>query len=118
MCMASIITIDGVQIKKPTDFSIEKYKLTKSGRLASGKMTMDIIAKKHKFAFSYDVLSSTQLDLIASVVDGDKAFFELVYEENNVVKTATVYAGALKAKKFREGSIWYWKNITFDLIEQ
>ena len=43
--------INGTSIKEPTDFDVEKYKLSKSGRVASGKMTMEIIAKKKKFNF-------------------------------------------------------------------
>lgn len=116
--MASIITIDGVQIKTPSEFSVEKYKLTKSGRVASGLMKMDIIAKKRKFLFSYDIIDSVELEKITAVVDGDKAFFPIVYTENGTQKTATVYSGAIKAKKHREGSKWYWTNVTFDLIEQ
>jgi len=105
-------------IKEPKEFQPEWYKLTKSGRLASGRMVMDIIAKKRKFPFRYDVLNGSELDLILSYVNGDFSFFELTYEINGRIETCTVYAGALKAKKLRKGSIWYWTNVSFDLIEQ
>jgi hypothetical protein len=113
-----MILFNSQKVKEPHGFNIEKYKLTKSGRLASGRMVIDIIAKKRKFVFSYKSISGPQLDLIAQFVDGDMSFFELTYEENNVIKTATVYSGALKATQFRKGSICYWTNVSFDLIEQ
>ena len=116
--MASVMKLDGVQIKKPTEFEIERFNLTKSGRVASGKMKIELIAKKRKFYFSYEVISSTDLIPIINIVDGTKMFFPIEYEENNIIKTATVYAGALKTPKLREGSKWYWRNVTFDLIEQ
>ena len=113
-----ILRINGTNIKTPHNFEIEKYKLTKAGRVASGKMTMDVIAKKRKFIFEYEVLSGRDLDTIVNIIDGNDAFYTLEYEENGVLKTATVYPGAIKAVKFRTDGIWYWKNVHFALIEQ
>lgn len=110
--------IGGVEIKHPTTFSIERFNLTKSGRVASGKMAMEIVAKKRKYYFTYSVLSTSQLAAIRGIVDGNAPFFLFEYEEDGTPTTATVYAGAIKAEKFREGSVWYWKNVSFDLIEQ
>ena len=47
--MKTSFKIDGVAIKRPSAFKISRYYLTKSGRLSSGKMTADIVAKKRKF---------------------------------------------------------------------
>lgn len=113
-------TLGGLDIKqpKPGGFGIEKYDLTKSGRVASGKMKIEIIAKKRKFTFNYDVISGAHWDQILSIVDSNTPFFVLNYTENGVVKSATCYAGAKKAILFRTDGGWYWKNATFDLIEQ
>lgn len=112
-------SIRGVVVKQPSDLSLETYNLTKSGRVASGKMTMEIIAKKRKFLFTYEVLSGPEFDKIRNAIDHpDHAFFDLVYRDNNVQKRARVYAGAIKARRFRTDGIWYWKNVSFDLIEQ
>ena len=116
--MATLTKIDGVTVKTPSDFGIEKYNLTKSGRVASGRMMIDLVAKKRKFTFAYEVISGKDLDVLLSVIDTEKMFFPLQYEENGVTKTATVYAGAIKAKKWRTDGVWYWKGVTFDLIEQ
>lgn len=116
--MAMDITLGGISIKQPTKFDIEKYNLTKSGRVASGLMKMEIIAKKRKFLFQYDVISGTDLDTILGVIDTNTAFFTIGYKENEVAKTATVYSGAISATRFRTDGKWYWKDVKFDLIEQ
>ena len=117
--MAMVLKLGGIVIKQPKDFDIEKYNITKSGRVASGKMVMDLIAKKRKFLFAYDIISGTALTSILSVIDTDNVFFKIEYTENsNEVKEATVYVGSIKAKKFRTDGVWYWKNVAFDLIEQ
>lgn len=114
--------IGGVTIKAPTTFDIEKFKLTKSGRIADGSMTFDVIAKKRKFYFKYTFLSSVHLTIIETALDVDSEntldFFTLTFEEDNIEKTATVYPGAVKKTLARTGSIWYWKDVSFDLIEK
>ena len=119
----SVVSINGLnfaqaKIRQPDDFGIEKYDLSKSGRLASGRMVMDIVAKKRKFTFAYKVISGREMDLLLSAIDTYTAFFPIVYIENGVEKSAIVYSGAKKAKKFRTDGVWYWKDFTFDLIEQ
>jgi hypothetical protein len=108
----------GTQIKNPTNFSIEQYNLTKSGRTANGTMTMDIIAKKLKFLFEYSVLSGPDLKVIYDIVFGDEPFFTFEWEENGEAKSCMVYAGAIHYNEFRTDGIWYWKDVKFDLIEQ
>lgn len=113
-----IIKLNGVRIKDPTDWDVEEYKLTKAGRVASGKMVMDVVAKKRKFVLSYNVLSGTHLKTIRDILYSDASFFTLEYEDNGVLQTATVYVGAIKRKRFRTDGVWYWKDVEFALIEQ
>lgn len=116
--MADVLKLNTTTIKKPKSFRISKYNLTKSGRVASGKMVMDLIAKKRKFELSYDVISGTDWNTILNIIDSQTMFFTLTYTENNAEKTATVYVGEISADKFRTDGVWYWKNVTFNLIEQ
>jgi len=116
--MSAYYQLDGTIIKNPTAFKTSKYNLTKSGRTASGKMKMRIIAVKRKFEFEYAVLDGTRHKQIDDILFGGSSFFAFEYLENGVVKTATVYAGAYSADRFRTDGIWYWKNVKFDLIEQ
>gem|GEM_PF-1976215 len=115
----SIVSVNGLAIREPTNLGFEFYNLTKSGRLASGKMTIELVAQKRKFTFMYEVISGPQLDQIKAAIYSPSAmFFPLVYLENDVHKTCIVYSGALKALPWRKEGLWYWKNVTFDLIEQ
>ena len=44
--------IDGVTIKRPTLFKIERYNVTNLQRLANADMCGELIAKKRKFYFT------------------------------------------------------------------
>lgn len=110
----------GFSLKSPTSFNIAKYNLTKSGRVASGKVKLKIIARKRKFEFEYTVLSGTDYQIIDDLLygTGTSEFYTFEYVENGIEKSATVYSGALTADKFRTDGIWYWKNVKFALIEE
>lgn len=112
------IKINDTQIKNPTEFTIERYNLTKAGRVASGLMVMDLIAKKRKFLLRYSVISGPELTSILNLIDGSSVFFTVEYQENGVTKTATCYAGHIPSDRFRTDGVWYWRNVNFDLIER
>ncbi len=116
--MAGPFKIDGTDIKRPTKFHIEKYNITKAGRVADGTMKLDLVAKKRKFLFRYEVISGTALNTILGLIDTSAMFFTLTYDENGATKTATCYAGHIPAELFRTDGVWYWRNVNFDLIEQ
>ncbi|WP_256846908.1 hypothetical protein [Paenibacillus sp. Pae108] len=112
------LTIDGAAIKTPTKFLIRRYNLTKSGRVASGKMTMEIIAQKREFNFEYSTIMGTELDNILNLImNPSKPFFTLAYMENGVSKSARCYAGAIPSDLLRS-DIWMWTDVNFSLIEQ
>lgn len=112
------IKINGTTIRNPTSWDVEEYKLTKAGRVSSGDMTMDVIAKKRKFNLSYDVLSGTDLEMIRNILYSDDSFFTLEYEDNQEARSAIVYVGAINRRRFRTDGVWYWKDVQFSLIEQ
>ncbi|MNH36298.1 hypothetical protein D3C79_970730 [compost metagenome] len=111
--------VNGEAIKAPSEFGYEYYNLTKSGRVASGKMTMEIIAQKRKFSFSYEVMSGADMANIRNLLFNPKIpFFSFEYDDESGVQVAVVYSGAIKAIKFRSHMGWYYKSVSFDLIEQ
>lgn len=113
-----IVSIDGERLLKKLKIGIERYNLTKSGRVASGKMTMEIVAKKTKLLTSAEVMSGPELDQLIRLVYGDKSFFPVLFLENGRERTIMAYSGAVKYEEFRTDGVWYWKNVTVDLIEQ
>ena len=117
--MAQLLTLGGVTIKKPNDFQIEFYYLSKAGRTADGTMQIDKIADKRKFLFKYESIKGSNLIAIRNILEGSNAFFTLTYTDTDISKSAVVYVGAIKKAQFRtDTGAWYWKDVSFDLIEQ
>jgi hypothetical protein len=112
------IKVNGVAIKNPTDLDIDSYNLTKSGRVASGLMTMEIIAQKWKLECKYDVLSAADMQNIRNLIDAGIPFFQVEFLYEGSYRTIKAYAGAINRKRFRTSSGWYWKDVGFALIEQ
>ena len=113
--------INGVSIKRPSTFKIERYLVTNLERLGNGTMMGDLIAKKLKFFFSYDAISGAELDLILDAIwETEQLFHILTYTYNGVVKTAEVYVGAIPSDLHHAGRTtnWVWKAVTFNLIER
>lgn len=117
--MQTEFRINGTVIKRPTEFKIERYNVTNLTRIANGDMHGDLIAKKRKFYFTYSAISSDALNVILNAIwDAPGLFFTLTYTENNIEKTAKVYVGSIPTSLHHTGSLWVWKDVSFDLIEQ
>jgi len=113
--------VNGVAIKTPSTFKIERYNVTSMTRLADASMSGELIAKKRKFYFTYDAITGIELDKILSAIwDSSSLFFNLSYLENGVSKSASVYVGSIPSELHKAGnsSNWVWKGVTFNLIEQ
>ena len=113
-------TLDGQTIKNPSKFKIDRFKITQSSRVASGDMMMELVAKKRKFQFTYEAITSSDLNKILDIIwESNDVFFQLSYIENNQQKTAKVYVGNIPSDLYRadEGE-WVWTNVSFSLIEQ
>lgn len=112
-------TLGGVEIKRPSVFRIEKFKITNANRLANGDMVADVLARKRKFYFTYNAITNTELNKILNVIwENDDYFFPFTYVEGGVEKSAIVYPGSLPAELHRPEGNWVWKNVTLNLIEQ
>lgn len=112
--------INGVGIKNPSAFKIERYNVTNLERLANAEMAGDLIAKKLKFYFTYDAITGDEFNTILEAIWAPTdLFFTLTYPENGEVKTATVYVGSIPSELYRvTGSNWVWRNVTFNLIQK
>lgn len=115
-----IIKLNGTKIKTPRTnggVEIQRFNLTKSGRVSSGKLKAQLIAKKRKLLLNYDIISAEDLQVIYNVVDSTTLFFtvEFTNETTGVQETFTAYAGDRGAPYFRNG---YYTNVKIDLIEQ
>lgn len=113
-----MIWVNGTKLKTPPICNLERYNLTKSGRVASGKMTMELIAKKRKLLLEYDIISGKDMQTILKLIDSDAMFFKVDYDLPEGKGTMTCYVGAIPASYFRRSSGWYWRDVNFSLIEQ
>lgn len=115
------LIIGGVTVKTPHEMPIEKYNLTKSGRVTSGKMTMELVAQKRKLACKYNAIRENDLQVILNkVYDPANMFFSVTYDDAGGSHTMTCYAGAIKGEPFRKDTdeVWIWKDVEVALIEQ
>lgn len=111
--------IEGVRIKNPTTFKIERYKVTNANRLANSDMVADVLGRKRKFFFTYDAITGDELDKILDILwENMDYFFNFTYVENGVTKSAIVYPGAIPSELHNPTGKWVWKGVNFDLIEQ
>ena len=117
--LASRVTLNGTEIKRPWPFTMTKYKISSLERMSDGTMVGDYIARKRTYNLTYAQINGTELDKILDIIwESDSMFFTLGWRENNVEKTATVYPGAIPQTLHHTGSEWIWQDIQFQLIEQ
>ena len=114
--------VNGVSIKNPATFKIERYNVTTMERLANADMVGDLIAQKLKFYFTYDAISAEDLNKILEAIwDSKKLFFTLEYPYQGTQRTAEVYVGSIPSELHRatdSAASWIWKNVTFNLIQR
>ena len=112
--------INGIKIKNPSTFKIERYNVTTMERLSNADMVGDLIAKKLKFYFTYDAISAEDFDdILSAIFEGDSLFFPIEYPTRTGTKTATVYVGSIPSDLHHmSGRNIVWKNVSFNLIER
>lgn len=111
--------VNGVTIKNPSTFKVERYNVTNMERLSNADMVGDLIAKKQKFYFTYEVLSGDELDVILNAIWSATLFFPLEYEDRGQHKRASVYVGSIPSElHYMSNKNTVWKNVTFNLIER
>lgn len=114
-------SINGVAIKNPSAFKIERYNITTMNRLANGNMSGDLVAKKMKFYFTYDAITAEELEQILTAIwDTESIFFDLIYPYNGTTHMKTVYSGSIPSELVRAGKTanWVWRGVIFNLIER
>lgn len=115
------LILNGTTVKTPTEISIEKFSITKSGRVASGKMTMELIAQKRKLNCKYSAIREDYLQTIQGIIyNPSNLFFTVQFDDVGGFTTITAYAGAIKGQYLRQDTdgVWIWRDVEFALIEQ
>jgi len=114
-----MLKIAGVSVKAPTDLKIGRFDLTKSGRTASGKMVMELIATKKRVDITWKMLPDNELQKIIDTITANKPFFTLEYPDAGGTKTMTCYAGDINTTLwYTKNGIRYWEEVSIPFIEQ
>lgn len=111
--------INGIKIKNPTSFQVERYPITNLERIANADMAGDLIARKQKFLYRYDSIDQRDWDdILRAIWEGSSIFVTLQVQEGNKFNTYQVYPGSINADRYRDGGEWVWKDASFNLIQQ
>lgn len=122
MAMPAPFRIGNAVIKNPTTFSISRYNVTTMERLSNADMVGDLLAKKHKFFFTYEAITARELNnILEAIWNHNSLFFQLRYPHNDSIGSAMVYVGEIPTELHRAGTNldnWIWKNVNFNLIQR
>ena len=114
-----MLKIAGVTVKTPNDIKIGRFDLSKSGRAASGKMKMDIIATKRRVDVVWKMLPDDELQKIIDTITANKPFFSLEYPDAGGQQTMTCYAADIVTSLWHtKNGIRYWEEVSIPFIEQ
>ena len=114
-----MLKIAGTTVKTPTELKIGRFDLSKSGRTASGKMVMDIIATKRRVDVIWKMLTDSELENIIDTITANKPFFSLEYPDAGGTKTMTCYAGDILTSLWHtKNGVRFWEDVQISFIEQ
>jgi hypothetical protein len=114
-----LLKIAGVEVANPAEVSIGRFDLTKSGRTASGKMVMDIVATKRRVDVVWKMIKDSELQTIIDTITANKPFFTLEYPDAGGTQTMTCYAGDITTSLWHTvNGVRYWQEVSIPFIEQ
>lgn len=115
-----MLYIAGVKVHDPADVKVSRYDLSKAGRTASGKMTMDIVrAGVRRVDVTWRNIPDAELQKILSLLANHKPFFTLQYPDAGGQKTMTCYVGDIVTSLYHTiGGVRYWSDVSIPFIEQ
>lgn len=113
-----MIKVNGVVIPTPTNFNMEKYKITNDERNSLGNMIGDLINIKYKLVLSWGILSREELITLDKI--HDLYSFSLEFPGSNGIVKGTYYASPIRANGivYKNGMIPFYKDVTMDFIER
>jgi hypothetical protein len=117
--LVALITIGGVELPTPSDFSVSYQDISKAERNANGLMIIERIATKRKLAFTYAYLTEVEASLILRTIA--PTFYTVVYldPQTKTMKSGSFYCGDrdIGVLDYING-VARFKELTFNLIER
>jgi len=114
-----MLKIAGTTVAAPSELKVGRFDISKSDRVASGKMVMEIIATKRRVDVVWGMLPDDKLTTIIDTITANKPFFTLEYPDAGGTKTMTCYSGDIMTGLwYTVGGVRYWQDVSIAFIEQ
>lgn len=114
-----MVWLNGTLLPEPHALDLGIHDVTRAARTASGRMTMEHIARKRTVSLEYERLVGADLDAIFANLES-RMFHTLRYPDpQGGERTITAYVGDRTCGAFHtiDGIRW-WKGVKFTMIEQ
>ena len=115
----ALISIGGVDLPTPSEFSVSIADISKAERNANGTMVIERIATKRKLEIGYRYLSRTDLGSLLALID--PVTFSVTYMDpkTNANRTSIFYCGdrSIGMLDF-VSSVPRYRDVKFNLIEK
>lgn len=114
-----MLKIAETAVKAPSDVKVGRFDISKSGRTASGKMVMEIIATKRRVDVIWKMIKDSELQTVVDTITANKPFFSLEYPDAGGTQTMTCYAGDITTSLWHTiDGVRYWQEVSIPFIEQ
>ncbi len=114
-----MLKIAGTIVATPAELKVGRFDISKSDRVASGKMVMEIIATKRRVDVVWKYIKDDELQTIIDTITANKPFFTLEYPDAGGTQTMTCYAGDIMTGLWHTvGNTRYWQDVSIGFIEQ
>ena len=113
-----MIWLNGILLPEPSALPIGVHDITRAGRVSSGLMNMEFIARKRTVTLEYALILDAELVAILDNLHS-RVFHTLRYPDAGGERTLTVYHGDRPYSAFHTvGGVRWWKDLKIALIER
>ena len=114
-----MLKIAGTTVAAPSELKVGRFDISKSDRVASGKMVMEIIATKRRVDVVWKYIKDDELQIIIDTITANKPFFTLEYPDAGGTQTMTCYSGDIMTGLWHtKNGVRYWEDVSIGFIEQ
>lgn len=116
----ALLVIAGWEAPNPSDLQVGRFDITKSARTASGRMVMEVVrAGVRRLDVTWAQMADPDYQTLLRVLQTNKPFFSVTYEDAGGPETMTCYVGDIAARAWhRVNGVRYWSDVSMAFIEQ
>jgi len=107
------ITLPILELK----FTEADLDLMREGRVASGKLVMDKIARKKIFSIDYEYIEGPDLENIIYLFDLNESLNFIITDRDESTRSYTVRFHPFSRRRWWTRDNWWWRDVTIVLEE-